>query len=678
MDRSELPWPSRALCYHGCFLSLAAALRAFSSVCDLLVPGQGVTLIGLQTALGQQLNGAHAVVQHFHAQTGRFAVCLKEGDPPSEWKKIRPQNLQADPDPSSASSIALQVKLLTIHNESYTRRACLESVAEIFDDLLLMIHDEDDDSMSVLHSHLSASMWEALMQCVQDRSLGSSALLDLCSNNATLCSVLARHIFSVPVERSRFSEAPTQRVLRLQEGFARAYCRLYQPDALWDASLGGGIAELQVELDGHVLNLAAAAVQLDVLESFIQCCDIHVAWFASGGHIRTQAPAVVVLLCRWVCTLALACSNPTRAEHVRRHLLMLIPDMLSLVNSFVESLMALEEAGASSTSHLLALQSALDAVVALVGLVAEHRSQSDELRPGDTADSCRGIVEGLADRLLRRADVHAAVLARLALCHLGLALPVAEVLGRFQRLEPPDQALFLQQACARSRLLAKPTAEVHGQLEDAGFEGAQEDLSHAQHAQPLFDLLMEQCIEQLPSSPQPSDADDVIGDSPLTAGMLGLEEQVSLLHFHTANETEKPNFLGALDLPALPSPKPGRRTKKHLGRSDIARLRGDPVDAPEELRCAIDGKLMAVPLVSPHGHVFEHETLLQWLSSCGSICPITGKPLREEDCEPAVEIQQKVLDWVKAARSSYKRRLEEKRRRRVSQEATTEIPQGAD
>ena len=54
-----------------------------------------------------------------------------------------------------------------------------------------------------------------------------------------------------------------------QEGFARAYCRLYQqlsqsqafqilhqpgpsqrPDALWDASLGGGIAELQVGANG--------------------------------------------------------------------------------------------------------------------------------------------------------------------------------------------------------------------------------------------------------------------------------------------------------------------------------------------------------------------------------------------------------------------------------------------
>lgn len=398
------------------------------------------------------------------------------------------------------------------------------------------------------------------------------------------------------------------------------------------------------------------------------------AWFASGGRSRGQAPVLVVLLCRWVCTLALACSNHTRAEHVQRHLLMLTPDLLSLVDSFVESLMVRQEAD-SSTSQLSALQ--LDAVVALVGLAGNRSQLSDELRPGDPTAACRGILEGLADRLLQHADVHPAVLARLALCHLGLALPVAEVLGRFQSLEPPDQALFLQQACARSRLLAMPTSEVHGQLQDAGFEGAQEELSHAQ---PLFDLLMEQCIEQLPNSPQPSDADDAIEDSPLAGGMFGLEEQASsMLHSHAAHETEKPSFLGALDLPALPSPKPRQRTKKHLGRSDIARLRGvDPLDAPDELRCAIDGKLMAVPLASPHGHVFEHETLVRWLSSCGSICPITGKPLREEDCEPAVEIQQKVLDWVKAARSSYKRRLEEKRQRRVSQEATSEIAQGTD
>ncbi|CAE7323835.1 unnamed protein product, partial [Symbiodinium sp. KB8] len=99
---------------------------------------------------------------------------------------------------------------------------------------------------------------------------------------------------------------------------------------------------------------------------------------ASGGRSRGQAPVLVVLLCRWVCTLALACSNHTRAEHVQRHLLMLTPDLLSLVDSFVESLMVRQEAD-SSTSQLSALQSALDAVVALVGLAGNRSQQSDEL-----------------------------------------------------------------------------------------------------------------------------------------------------------------------------------------------------------------------------------------------------------------------------------------------------------
>ena len=35
-------------------------------------------------------------------------VCLKEGDPPGDWKRIRPQNLQAHVDPTSAASVALQ------------------------------------------------------------------------------------------------------------------------------------------------------------------------------------------------------------------------------------------------------------------------------------------------------------------------------------------------------------------------------------------------------------------------------------------------------------------------------------------------------------------------------------------------------------------------------------------
>ncbi|CAK9055620.1 U-box domain-containing protein 12 [Durusdinium trenchii] len=109
-----------------------------------------------------------------------------------------------------------------------------------------------------------------------------------------------------------------------------------------------------------------------------------------------------------------------------------------------------------------------------------------------------------------------------------------------------------------------------------------------------------------------------------------------------------------------------RKALKPLGRNDIERLRGvDPADAPEDLRCAIDGKLLGVPMLSPYGHVFEQDTLKQWLATCGSVCPITGRALREEDCQVDGATQAKVRDWVKAARMSYKLKKQEKRRLRA-------------
>ncbi|CAL1146579.1 unnamed protein product [Cladocopium goreaui] len=94
----------------------------------------------------------------------------------------------------------------------------------------------------------------------------------------------------------------------------------------------------------------------------------------------------------------------------------------------------------------------------------------------------------------------------------------------------------------------------------------------------------------------------------------------------------------------------------------------------QELRCVIDGKLLGAPVLSPYGHVFEEDTLKQWLTTCGSVCPITGKPLREEDCRADVTTQQKVLDWVKAARASYKIKKEERRRLRQAEMAEQEDP----
>merc|ERR1712217_332021 len=77
--------------------------------------------------------------------------------------------------------------------------------------------------------------------------------------------------------------------------------------------------------------------------------------------------------------------------------------------------------------------------------------------------------------------------------------------------------------------------------------------------------------------------------------------------------------LGALDLPALPGQQPpeGQEAQRHrttkLGRAKLGRIRGvDPATAPDDLRCAIDGRVLGAPLRSPYGHAFERSTLEEW------------------------------------------------------------------
>ena len=50
--------------------------------------------------------------------------------------------------------------------------------------------------------------------------------------------------------------------------------------------------------------------------------------------------------------------------------------------------------------------------------------------------------------------------------------------------------------------------------------------------------------------------------------------------------------------------------------------------ARQELRCAVDRKLLCDPVVSPGGVAFERSTLQRWLQKHGS-CPVTGEALRE-------------------------------------------------
>eukprot|EP00756_Hemistasia_phaeocysticola_P024398 Hpha_TRINITY_DN15948_c2_g3::TRINITY_DN15948_c2_g3_i2::g.71103::m.71103 len=67
--------------------------------------------------------------------------------------------------------------------------------------------------------------------------------------------------------------------------------------------------------------------------------------------------------------------------------------------------------------------------------------------------------------------------------------------------------------------------------------------------------------------------------------------------------------------------------------------------APSRFRCALNGHLMKDPVRSPHGHVFERETILKWLDSAGSTCPITGKSLMKSDLEDDMGLRADIASW---------------------------------
>eukprot|EP00605_Chrysophyceae_sp_TOSAG23-4_P001862 GSChrysophyteH1.ASY1.ANO1.2054.1 assembled CDS len=67
----------------------------------------------------------------------------------------------------------------------------------------------------------------------------------------------------------------------------------------------------------------------------------------------------------------------------------------------------------------------------------------------------------------------------------------------------------------------------------------------------------------------------------------------------------------------------------------------DP-SVPEEFVCAINGHVMQEPVKSSTGYYFERATIELWLSTRGSICPISHTPLTLEDLEPANDLRNQI------------------------------------
>ncbi|CAE7762155.1 unnamed protein product [Symbiodinium sp. CCMP2456] len=119
------------------------------------------------------------------------------------------------------------------------------------------------------------------------------------------------------------------------------------------------------------------------------------------------------------------------------------------------------------------------------------------------------------------------------------------------------------------------------------------------------------------------------------------------------------------DIPAPPPPPPpsvqpvpavpAAPTPPASNKASIAKPSGNPSlrerlrDAPAELCCRLDGKLLVDPVRSPAGHVFERTNLAKALQSTGGLCPLTSEPLCLEECPRAAEVRLQATQWVRSA-----------------------------
>jgi len=114
------------------------------------------------------------------------------------------------------------------------------------------------------------------------------------------------------------------------------------------------------------------------------------------------------------------------------------------------------------------------------------------------------------------------------------------------------------------------------------------------------------------------------------------------------NEADIKNFLN-LKLEMPQRSKMGGRDRAELMAAEKGSIfspkSGKRVShgVPEEFACAINGHLMKDPVVTPRGNRFERATILLWLKSQGSVCPITGQPLTVEDVKPDKELKTRIM-----------------------------------
>mmetsp|Transcript_32171 Transcript_32171/g.54252 ORF Transcript_32171/g.54252 Transcript_32171/m.54252 type:complete len:684 (+) Transcript_32171:94-2145(+) len=88
----------------------------------------------------------------------------------------------------------------------------------------------------------------------------------------------------------------------------------------------------------------------------------------------------------------------------------------------------------------------------------------------------------------------------------------------------------------------------------------------------------------------------------------------------------------------------GKKKKKkhpHGGEGEAV-----PKDMPPEFLCQLTRRPMSDPVDTVYGNVFDRMAIMNWLSTQGKICPLTGAPLAESDLKTNKDLGNQIKKWI--------------------------------
>jgi hypothetical protein len=238
------------------------------------------------------------------------------------------------------------------------------------------------------------------------------------------------------------------------------------------------------------------------------------------------------------------------------------------------------------------------------------------------------------DKTAAAEDAHGAAVGEESDDDMPPLEPVADWSGA---LGPSDAAGVPSGAvCSLSgSLMHDPVATPEGHLVD---RAALEDWTTKHHSNPFTGAPMS--MDEAQEAPQVRSTIEAFQMQALSKGSIAKDPPPM-----APAEAVPTSLLG--ELPTLDRTESNQSGKPKKQKGKIRITSRSVVDCPDYMCCAVDGKVMVNPLRSPYGHHFEKKTLDRWMANCGSVCPITGKPLRLEECVPDAEMKKNIVQFLK-------------------------------